>query len=720
MKKFSLSTILMLLLVSPAWSQERPALPATQAEVNAGTLTKKYVSPATLKGATALLNNSRKFTNTTFYGTTAVKEAMTVEGNGNDPYILNGAVGSGVGLKTYQGNQFLYTAASKGHVWVMPGGGTFRDAVGADNSFLGSLGNDFNNSIPEKLFRLNSYEVQADTVNGDDANRPVSIYGRWLGGSAATLNNLPINGNEIVQAMPLPPIQFTTWSASANMDETRLVNYVAQFTTNGVFNAFTNAQLDVWLHLDGNCPVVTNTRVGGKLAINTGKFPSGTNLFTSFHAQGLKIALTMYGWPYPTNEVDFSEFTGQPGSGTTFTPAMSLINLKSDVETMYDWRLDAIRWSDVGSSVGYYNSFSLELINAILTPRQNSILNRAWTDGLTTGRTNRAMAVEFLTSIIGTAPPQLWNRVNWILHDQGTASPLTISGTLPTEVRIMNGFRGELAYEVPLASKGHFVPGLSFTDSDGDGTTEQDRMVLSAALTLVGGLQISWQTNSTFNATFPNLGAELTNATFLKIWADPLCSPPVRLWDNGATNSSAWKRDLVGGALAVFLPSEGFTTNSQTVTWSQLNLPTNSFYNIYSVWGSTNVGIAQNNFTISVPKGCRLLYLTPGASLTYTRTNFNSGQVYANNSGNDWLVTANAILTEAAATGTAALDLRVTGTGGVTNTFAAPTSAIILAGSVTNTVSIVVPAGCALSFTNMSNGAGNSATVNSGQIKLIP
>jgi hypothetical protein len=47
--------------LSPAFGQGTPVAPASQAEVNAGVVTKKFVSPATLAGATNLASSTTNF-----------------------------------------------------------------------------------------------------------------------------------------------------------------------------------------------------------------------------------------------------------------------------------------------------------------------------------------------------------------------------------------------------------------------------------------------------------------------------------------------------------------------------------------------------------------------------------------------------------------------------------------------------------------------------------
>ena len=133
---------------------------------------------------------------------------------------------------------------------------------------------------------------------------------------------------------------------------------------------------------------------------------------------------------------------------------------------------------------------------------------------------------------------------------------------------------------------------------------------------------------------------------------------------------------------------------------------------LFGTWWATNTGVnpgptfAYSNFLSVVVSQVSLGQIIG--------TNFISGQMYTNDYGRNIEVLANAVLTEAAVAGASALELRVVGY--ATNSTSALTAISGLVGSVTNLISGFIPTNAPFTFTNVSSGAGNSATVTGGQI----
>jgi hypothetical protein len=102
------------------------------------------------------------------------------------------------------------------------------------------------------------------------------------------------------------------------------------------------------------------------------------------------------------------------------------------------------------------------------------------------------------------------------------------------------------------------------------------------------------------------------------------------------------------------------------------------------------------------------------------QTNFISGQLYTNNYGTPLLVNALANNTVAAVNGDSELAIYVIASpanGGVTNYVSYGTTiGVTIAMTYTNVLSAFVPTNAIYYFTNLSSGAGNSATVSAGQI----
>lgn len=142
---------------------------------------------------------------------------------------------------------------------------------------------------------------------------------------------------------------------------------------------------------------------------------------------------------------------------------------------------------------------------------------------------------------------------------------------------------------------------------------------------------------------------------------------------------------------------------------------TTNTYDLY-ITGSTNTVIIRGGVTNVFDAGTANTILWASSSPQLVQTNFISGQLYTNSYGDIITVSASAVLTEAAAAGLSVLALEIPGV--VTNPVAQPTAVSTLAGSVTNMIYGMVPAGGTYSFTNKSSGAGNSATVTGGQIRI--
>ena len=131
-----------------------------------------------------------------------------------------------------------------------------------------------------------------------------------------------------------------------------------------------------------------------------------------------------------------------------------------------------------------------------------------------------------------------------------------------------------------------------------------------------------------------------------------------------------------------------------------------------------------NNLTILDGYGSKFTGNAAGLTnlqSTILQTNFISGKVYNNSYGRAIVVSGKSSLAVAAVSGASDMSLRVDatpGNGGWTNTVSMTTLVTSIAMTYTNFIAIEVPTNANWTFTNLSSGAGNSATVVGGQIKF--
>ena len=547
----------------------------------------------------------------TFTGSIEAQGGINASNSGYSNFGINNS--ATVGSDAFGGSNRQLVGVGNGFLWISPGGSSFKDWNGNNDFYLSTIGYNPNTASVELIPRWNGFAfLNSAAAGGRSIRMPVSSFAPRVGGSAASMEDLPINGSEMVPAMPVPPIVISTWSGvSTNLTEASVSNYIKSVSDCGALAVWTNNNINPWLHIDSNTRWLTNNRSsGGKLVINNTSFPSTTNFIDTLHTNGWKVSLTIYGWDVPTNQISLHATTFAAGSGTDYQTAMSPNTAIDDVSTMMEWHLDGIRWSDLFGDVGYSKSFAQAIVNGCLAPIQGgTYFNRAYTDGNNLGRAVRPMSLWYVTTAIGTGVPQLWKEANFILHDQAT-SPIGNGASIGTSVGLMNFFRGEYYYEIPFQSKGHFGQGISTVSDLG---VELARLSLSTAAIGLGGITIAWQTNTTMVANYPNLTVAITNVEFLKIHQDVACLNPQLLWDNGATNTSAWSRRLNDGGIAIFLANESASATNSTVTWTQLGIATNTIWDAYSVWGNTNgPQVNYGSLTMSVPaNGCRLIKLNP-------------------------------------------------------------------------------------------------------------
>ncbi len=508
-------------------------------------------------------------------------------------------------LDSYQGRLALAAASGSDTIFLNSGRATGNDFWG--NTSYGGLS--FGSSS-----KLIPYATQWQYLQSAyDWGHLVAatMFSPMYAGSGAGLDDLPPHANVIRASQPKPFISLVTYSFGQFIfKESHVTAQLLNNQTNGLLNAITNAGLDLYLHLDAAARFLTNNRVGGQLKINTANFPSGTNYIPTWNAVGYKFALTVYGWPSPAAEVRVGpNGDTYPGGGgwaeNDFVPAMTPNTIRTDVRTLYDWRVRAFRFSDVTDGQGYFNTFSRGLASAVLTPTQSgSTYAAAWNDTANNSLPYQ-MAIFSGAANVGQVSPNFYNECNWVWYDVAGTYPGEIVPAPTSQIQIdMNLFRSVATNVIPYTEAAWPV-GITYAS---DYTLAQCRHRLAIAALENGINQIMLATNSTLSANMPVLLSQVTNTEYLKIYGD-VASKVVTYADTGASNQSGWYKKMENGDVVVGLFNES-TTLATNLTVSLAAYPFNSLksYRVLDVFEKTNAPSVNGSFTINLPaETCRLL-----------------------------------------------------------------------------------------------------------------
>lgn len=438
---------------------------------------------------------------------------------------------------------------------------------------------------------------------------PATFYSPMYAGSAAGLDDLPMNPNLTSEAMPSPPFIITSWSfatpAQFNLNETNCAKILNNATTNGLLAAITNSGLQPYFHLDGNARwIATNRNASGSLQIDTNYFPSGTNWVNTWKSNGWNLTLTMYMYWTPGTYIYLNQSVndGILTAGTNSIPAMTPNTVRNDVLKFYDWGMD-IRPSDHGTDEGYVVSFSRAIASAIITPPV-AVNGRgtAWSEPLAQPFRKRPMSSYFMTSTIGQHSAEIQNSANIINHDGNDYWGHITSGSFSATA--MAQFRAVMKYEVPYASKGHWP---SFSTLGGDDSAVNIRVTMATAALLNCGIQLCTDTNYTLNTLYPTALPILMNTNVLQVMADSTAKC-ANLYDYGSTNISAWAKPLKDGSILLGLFNETAATSNLTVNLSAYPFTGGRNYTPFDLFAATNLSDVASSVTIPVESGgCRLL-----------------------------------------------------------------------------------------------------------------
>lgn len=527
-----------------------------------------------------------------------------------------GNPGSGVGVSAWNGDHKFFVGSGKQYKWNYPAG-TQQWGANGSQSYTPML---LDSVLTIYGFRISSaYNTDdaADTLQM--AGVPVSTSIPYIGGSVATAADHPTHG-QIARAMKTPPICISSWTGATNLlNEASISNIMVKMSTNGFTFAMTNSGITPWLQMDMNVLWITNKRdANGLLAINTSAFPSGTKLIGLVQSNGYKALLDLNKYATPTNEVDL-DFTLTAGIVGNAIPAMTPQTVVPDLHQLIWWGFDGVYAGDEPATrtPGTELMFTRRMANAVLytTPQGDPTMRSINSVTLGTNAQGRAysqLAIFNITLDFGSTPPTTFDDVNVNLYDGTTGWNERIASPPNQAVQQMNYVRAAMLYELPYAT--HGIAGGTVTTfgcnnsvlNPSIGDTNSYQWQFSRAAMCLNCIFISDSPSLAFGANVLNA---LTNATFLRIHQDPLCRAPWTIFDNGATNTSARYRELTDGQIALWLCNETNSTATITTTWSQMNLPTNVTYDVFSVWDKTDMGLSNNTFTATISPTNEMLYL---------------------------------------------------------------------------------------------------------------
>ncbi|MDE2100806.1 MAG: hypothetical protein KGL39_26405 [Patescibacteria group bacterium] len=461
------------------------------------------------------------------------------------------------------------------------------------------------------FFQFNMWDNAG--VNGDAKwfQTPVTTYSYLNGGSASTLEDLPIEAKEIENAMPVPPIVFSTWfgNSTYNTNEVAVTNICAQLESMGFVSAITNAGGEAWLHMDSNTELFNTTRTMGYLTVNSNNFPDGENIGSVINGYGLKMMPTLYFYKYPTNNIVLTDL----GLNTPATPPNYVGN---DISELYAVGASGIRWADSGSNPGNYNMFCRKIAENILLPRKKGGLNYPFSEATTAGGLglSRPMANEFLFQTLGMVPSGCYRQVNIVSWDADLNFPGSLYGSGQLCMDWMSEFRAQYLYEAQFRGKGHYGHPPAYLIPDAPSLNIAQWFLTISAIGL-SEIQIAMNGDTSTNifSSQTNLLTQVTNSTLLQVQFDQNCGRPYKIFDNGPTNTSGWYREMVNGQRAVALFNESASTTNIMVDFSAINSPFGKF-NVVSAWDTNKeIGTFSGSFTYTnVPaRTCELLLFKP-------------------------------------------------------------------------------------------------------------
>ncbi len=483
--------------------------------------------------------------------------------------------------------------------------------------------------------RITATQAGASLIRGHGAVS--NAYIPFLGGSAASMVDLPARGNDVWANQKMPVMVLTSrgdTSGSNNLQSCTQLNMqqsILSFRSNGVLAFMTNMGINV-IYMAENGWLTNHRDSNGFLQWNTNRWPLATGLVLNAtptnpvtwycRTNGMGFGVTLYADPLvPTNhntEIDLNPVSSAPYwhypngvnpfiAGTEIQPLIDGLHFHQDISTFYWWDIDMLTIQDTPDLIyyqaGYQNSLWNQLSYAILFPYYLTVPeDRFWPAGLYPQR--RKINGIILNALISYPSSNCWP---WAAEYQLNGMCLGSGGQSvePAGSGVMGDTISNIRPEQSIMER--WLPKTTHLIMQSDNVQGMDQWSHTdwkAHLSCVGMWASDlWLTYPEYRyAVNPVFSSQVTNAGFFSIWQDYARTRPYTI-SLGASNSIFARQLTQPNKVAVLFCNEAPTATNLTVYWTNLNslnaqMGRAAF--VTEVWTNTPLGIYSNNFTVAV------------------------------------------------------------------------------------------------------------------------
>lgn len=393
---------------------------------------------------------------------------------------------------------------------------------------------------------------------------------------------------------PTPQLMYDTWSVFGALNNSAYKTNVQGWLTNAAGTFYTNgvaAKAEPWGAIDDGWQAASLQ--GGNLIENSNIFPIGMReVIRRMNDMGSKVILY--------SALATNTCASLPGSPTNY--------IRQHVFNMFDLGAHGIFLDMCPGAPTDRGTLRAAVRIANLAVREWQALNYS-TQGVV-----RPVFLSFVTGNGGDTPgAQLLesefitgaNSLSWNWGDQ-------TEGFLPSITKA----KETLKYFSPFIKPGGPFPDAARVYAGGlsAGAQTWSHIFAFQAMTCqqlrmgMGDQRVGAFTNGVYSGSGVGEGYEwfeMTNCftrflttDLMSVWKDPLVRPATILRTNDL--SEVWRRPLVNGDAALLLFNRAATNYVQTITVSDFNGQSNSWYVVRDVLWGTNIGTFQNAFTKTV------------------------------------------------------------------------------------------------------------------------
>lgn len=449
-----------------------------------------------------------------------------------------------------------------------------------------------------------------------------TFHAQYLVGGSQMLSNFPpVDFYQSAAACPVPEF-WINYNYDADLAGP-YNNLNAQYATNVIAQMVAKDWVRYgWSNICYDPGPYTN-RVAGHLTANSTQFPNVTNLVSYVHSQGWRIGTYLYlsspgcygGLIATEDDTIFSDVTDLTAAGFDMFK-MDGCNGAVYQGLPYDGRFDiftrlvAVAWANQVQAPLYnrrpmeidYTKFGSQ--NVRLVPWLETLFN-TWEDG------NPGGSLSVFGGMLTNFLNEQWN--------------------FPQNVR-----------------RGHFVrfPTVNYTT----GSTAVNKEFITA---------VAMAPSSIYMGTNVSVGNSVfyTNPAVISIIKNKYVHPGYQLSTNAATGVSVFGRplselsglitssgqfnggyDTFGGAYsnAVWMENLSGSSQTATVTWGQLGIPSNTLWSVTELWSGTVKGTYYNSFSETISSRDLGLYVftaIPGTNSTVVNLGLDSSGNVVTNAG---------------------------------------------------------------------------------------